>query len=149
MRAVIQRVKKAGVRVDGDLKGAIDNGLLVYVGIEKGDSLGDVRYLSSKLTSLRIFEDSSGKMNRDIGERGGKVLVISQFTLIGDARKGRRPSFDRAEAPLRARELYETFIKCLIDAGVSVEEGEFQTHMEVESVNDGPVTILLDSKKVF
>ncbi len=149
MRAVVQRVKKAGVRVDGAFKGSIDNGLLVYLGVEKGDSPGDAGYLSSKLKALRIFEDSAGKMNRDIGEVGGSVLVISQFTLIWDARKGRRPSFDRAEAPRRAKELYETFIKCLTDAGVPVKEGEFQANMEVESVNDGPVTILLDSKKVF
>jgi len=149
MRAVVQRVKKAGVRVDGALKGSIDDGLLVYLGVEKGDSQADAEYLSAKLRTLRIFEDSLGKMNLDIVETKGHVLVISQFTLIGDARKGRRPSFDRAESPQRAKELYEAFIKCLMDAGVAVEEGEFQAHMEVESVNDGPVTMLLDSKKVF
>jgi D-aminoacyl-tRNA deacylase len=149
MRAVVQRIKKAGVRIDGVLKGSIDKGLLVYVGIEKGDSPADAHYLSSKLRTLRIFEDNAGKMNLDIIETGGSVLVISQFTLAGDARKGRRTSFERAEAPQMAKELYEKFIKCLTEAGVAVREGEFQAHMEVESVNDGPVTILLDSKKVF
>ncbi len=149
MRAVIQRVKEAGVRTGGVLKGSIDDGLLVYVGIEKDDRPEDARYISSKLAGLRIFEDGSGKMNLDLKETGGKVLVVSQFTLAGDARKGRRPSFDGAESPERARELYKTFIECLSAEGVAVEEGEFQAHMEVYSINDGPVTILLDSKKVF
>lgn len=111
--------------------------------------MGDAKYISSKLGSLRIFEDSSEKMNLDIGETGGKVLVISQFTPVGDASKGRRPSFGRAESPHKARELYKIFIKSLSETGIPAQEGEFQAHMEVESINDGPVTILLDSRKVF
>lgn len=148
MRAVVQRVKKAEVRVGGRRAGAIDSGLLVYLGVEKEDTKDDLEYISSKISSLRIFEDETGKMNRDVTESGG-VLVVSQFTLLGDTRKGRRPSFDRAEAPERARALYGEFIEGLRAKGISVEAGEFQAHMEVDSVNDGPVTLILDSRKVF
>lgn len=149
MRAVIQRVKEARVSVNGNVKGAIKKGLLVYLGIEKNDTEADIEYIASKLAALRLFENEEGKMNLDITEAGGDFLVVSQFTLLGDLRKGRRPSFDKAEWPDKARELYKAFLNNLRGKSVRVEEGEFQAHMEVESINDGPVTFLLDSKKIF
>jgi D-tyrosyl-tRNA(Tyr) deacylase len=148
MRIVVQRVKRASVAVDGAIKGKIEKGLLVYAGVGKGDTDADIEYIASKLLGLRIFEDSEGKMNLDILQTGGEVLLISQFTLQGDCRKGRRPSFDQAETPEAARLLYEKLVK-RIGESVRVAIGEFQAHMEVESINDGPVTMLLDSKRLF
>lgn len=148
MRAVVQRVKSASVTVGGAVKGEIAKGLLVYVGVEKGDTEADLEYIASKLLVLRIFEDDEGKMNLDLLQAGGAVLLISQFTLAGDCRKGRRPSFDKAEAPQAARVLYEKLADTLSES-IRTDTGEFQAHMEVESVNDGPVTILLDSRKLF
>ncbi len=142
-------MKRAGVRVEGAERGSIDKGLLVYLGVQEGDGPGDMEYISGKLAALRVFEDASGRMNLDIKETEGAFLIISQFTLMGDMRKGRRPSFDRAEDPEKARALYKTLINDLREKGFMVAEGEFGAHMEVESVNDGPVTILLDSRKVF
>lgn len=149
MRAVVQRVKRAEVRVGDKIVGAVSKGFLVYLGVEKGDSLSDLEYIATKLENLRVFEDSNGKMNLDLKEARGELLIVSQFTLAGDVRKGKRPSFDKAEAPERAKELYESIINNLRGKGFKVEKGEFQAHMEVESVNDGPVTLLLDSRKVF
>jgi D-tyrosyl-tRNA(Tyr) deacylase len=146
MRAVIQRVKSASVYVDGRLTGKIGNGLLVFVGVGKGDGESDVSYMVSKLPDLRIFEDTSGKFNLSLKETNGEILIVSQFTLYGDCRKGRRPSFTDAEDPAIARELYERLIKRLKEEGVPVQTGEFQAKMDVHLVNDGPVTLLLDSK---
>lgn len=148
MRIVVQRVKRASVAVDGATKGKIEKGLLVYAGVQKGDDDADIEYIASKLLGLRIFEDSEGKMNLDMLQAGGEVLLISQFTLQGDCRKGRRPSFDQAETPQAARLSYEKLVKRLAES-VRVATGEFQAHMEVESINDGPVTMLLDSRKLF
>lgn len=148
MRIVVQRVKSASVAVDGAIKGEINKGLLIYAGVQKGDTEADIEYIASKLLGLRIFEDAEGKMNLDILQAGGEVLLISQFTLQGDCRKGRRPSFDQAETPEAARVLYEKLVKRLGDS-VRVATGEFQAHMEVESINDGPLTMLLDSKRLF
>jgi D-tyrosyl-tRNA(Tyr) deacylase len=147
MRAVIQRVKSAEVYVDGRLSGKIGNGLLVFVGVGRGDGENDVSYLTSKLPELRIFEDGSGKFNLSLKERGGEILVVSQFTLYGDCRKGRRPSFTEAEEPAAAKNLYSRFIDKLRDQGIPVQTGEFQAKMEVHLVNDGPVTLLLDSRQ--
>lgn len=152
MRAVVQRVKDARVVVDGEIAGAIDSGLLVYVGVEKGDGDKDIEYIATKIVNLRVFEDIDGRMNLsllDIDRRGTGLLAISQFTLHGDVRKGRRPSFDRAEKPVRARELFTRLVESIEEKGVRVEKGVFQAHMEVTSTNDGPVTILLDSGKTF
>lgn len=148
MRSVVQRVKRASVAVDGVERGAIEKGLLVYVGVEKDDTDADLAYMDSKIINLRVFEDGEGKMNLDVKEAGGGILLISQFTLHGDCRKGRRPSFDRAEAPARAKGLYEALASKLAQT-VKVATGEFQANMEVDSVNDGPVTILLDSRRLF
>ncbi len=147
MRIVIQRVKSASVSVDGKVVGEIVKGILAYVGVEKGDIEADLRFISSKIASLRIFGDSEGKMNLSVKDIGGSVLAISQFTLLGDCTKGRRPSFDRAEAPGEAKALYERVVVALREEGLKVETGEFQAHMEVESVNDGPVTFILESRK--
>ncbi|MBI5453665.1 MAG: D-tyrosyl-tRNA(Tyr) deacylase [Deltaproteobacteria bacterium] len=147
MRAVIQRVKSASVSVDGKVVGEIGKGILAYVGVEKGDVEADLRFISSKIASLRIFGDSEGRMNLSVKDIGGSVLVISQFTLLGDCTKGRRPSFDRAESPGEAKVLYERVAVALREEGLKVETGEFQAHMEVESVNDGPVTFILESRK--
>jgi len=147
MRAVIQRVKSAEVYVEGRLSGKIGSGLLVFVGVGRGDGENDVSYLSSKLPELRIFEDASGKFNLSLKESGGEILVVSQFTLYGDCRKGRRPSFTEAEEPAAAKSLYSRFIDRLRDQGISVQTGEFQAKMEVHLVNDGPVTLLLDSRQ--
>lgn len=149
MRAVIQRVKEAQVEVSGRTVGAIGRGLLVLLGIENSDVEGDADYLVSKIVHLRIFEDGDQKFNLSLKDVGGAVLVVSQFTLLGDCRKGRRPSFDAAARPEQARPLYEYFIGSLKTASLTVAAGEFQASMEVFLVNDGPVTVLLDSKKAF
>ena len=147
MRAVVQRVISARVRVDGRTTGEIGRGLLVFAGVEKGDGPDDIAYVAGKVNDLRIFEDDAGKMNVPIGEVGGAVLAVSQFTLCGDCRRGRRPSFDDAESPAAARPLFDGLVNAIRKMNVKVETGEFQAHMEVELVNDGPVTILLDSRR--
>ncbi len=149
MRAVVQRVKRAAVRVDGSVVGSIGPGLLVLVGIGKTDSGMDLQNLAEKIVNLRVFEDEHGKMNRSLLEMGGQVLCVSQFTLYGDCRKGRRPSYDRAAGPDMAQRLYDDFVKALRSFGIVVATGQFQAMMEVELVNDGPVTLLLDSEKKF
>ncbi len=149
MRAVVQRVSQASVSVDGQMVGRIDAGLLVYLGVAAGDGSADIEYIVSKVRDLRIFEDADGKMNRSVAEVGGSVLLVSQFTLSGDVRKGRRPSFDGAEAPAIARDRYDETLARLRDTGLTVAAGVFQAHMHVASVNDGPVTILLDSSRLF
>ena len=145
MKLVIQRVKEAKVTVDGELKGAIRSGLLVFVGIARTDSPADADYLVDKLLALRIFPDDAGKMNRSIHEAGGSLLLVSQFTLYGDCQRGRRPSFDRAAPPEQAAALYSYFVERSRRGPVPVETGIFQASMQVHLVNDGPVTILMDS----
>ena len=147
MRAVIQRVKSAQVNVDGRVSGKIGKGLLVLLGVGKGDSESDVSFLTSKVPELRIFEDASGKFNLSLKEIHGAMLVVSQFTLYGDCRRGRRPSFSEAEEPTAAKYLYEQFISGLREQGITVQTGEFQAKMEVHLINDGPVTLLLDSRQ--
>jgi D-tyrosyl-tRNA(Tyr) deacylase len=147
MRALIQRVKSAQVSIDGRVSGKIGRGLLVFLGVGKGDGESDLSFLTSKIPELRIFEDASGKFNLSLKEIGGEMLVVSQFTLYGDCRKGRRPSFTEAEEPTGAKNLYEQFVSRLRGQGLSVQTGEFQAKMEVPLVNDGPVTLLLDSKQ--
>ena len=145
MRALIQRVSQAQVQVAGDTTGVITQGLLVLLGLRQGDTLQDVQYLASKIVTLRIFEDEQGKMNRDVREHQGSILVVSQFTLYADCRKGRRPSFTQAAAPALAQQLYEAFQAEVARLGVPVAQGTFGAHMAVSLVNDGPVTILLES----
>lgn len=135
--------------VDGRPIGAIDRGLLVLLGVERGDGPSDRDYIVSKIRDVRIFPDEAGKMNLSVGDAGGAVLVVSQFTLCGDVRKGRRPSFDGAAPPAEAKMLYDDAVRALRDAGLRVETGEFQAAMQVGLVNDGPVTILLDSRRTF
>lgn len=149
MRAVIQRVSRAQVSVGEEIVGKIGAGLLVLIGVAKTDTQADADYLAGKVVGLRIFEDDNGKMNLSILDTGGAVLAVSQFTLYGDVRKGKRPSFDDAAPPQLANELYEYFVRKSRDAGVTCETGRFQAKMQVELVNDGPVAILLDSKRVF
>jgi D-tyrosyl-tRNA(Tyr) deacylase len=149
MRAVVQRVSRARVSVDGQTSGEIGLGLLVLLGVGVGDTRTDADYLAEKTIGLRIFEDSDGKMNLSVAEVNGALLVVSQFTLFGDARRGRRPSFEAAAPPVQARELYEYFVERVRGAGLRCETGRFQETMRVELVNEGPVTILLDSAKVF
>lgn len=149
MRCVIQRVARASVTVEGKVTGRVGLGYLVLVGVEEGDVEQDMRYCADKVAGLRVFEDEDGKMNRSVGDVGGGVLAVSQFTLLGDARHGRRPSFSGAARPETAVPLYEGFCQALRDKGIPVETGVFQAHMEVELLNDGPVTILLDSRKLF
>ena len=149
MRAVVQRVSRAQVSVGEEVVGKIDAGLLVMLGVSKDDSSVDAEYLATKVVGLRIFEDENGKMNRSVVEMGGAVLAVSQFTLYGDVRKGKRPSFDDVAPPQVANQLYEDFVQKVRDAGVRCETGRFQSMMQVELVNDGPVTILLDSKRTF
>ena len=148
MRAVVQRVSRASVRVEGNVTGSIEKGLLVFLGIEEADTREDVKYICDKVANLRIFEDEQGKMNRSVLDEGGSVLLVSQFTLYGDARNGRRPSFSKAARPENALPLYEEAIHLLKET-VPVETGEFQAMMEVSLLNDGPVTILLESKRLF
>ncbi len=148
MRAVVQRVKSARVSVDGKTKGEIHHGLLVFLGVGREDGPQDADYLATKISGLRIFSDSSGKFDLSVGDVQGRILVVSQFTLFGDCRKGRRPSFTDAAPPEVAQALYEHFIERIGQQGLSVETGEFQALMEVHLINDGPVTILLDSRKL-
>jgi len=149
MRAVVQRVSRASVKIDGALTGEIGNGLLVLLGVANDDSKADADYLAEKVAGLRIFEDDAGKMNLSVSDVGGAVLAVSQFTLFGDVRRGKRPSFDAAARLQQARALYEYFVERLRSSGLRCETGRFQEMMEVELVNSGPVTILLDSKKTF
>ncbi|HUF24909.1 MAG TPA: D-aminoacyl-tRNA deacylase [Vicinamibacterales bacterium] len=149
MRAVVQRVSSAAVHVEGRLTGAIERGLLVLVGVGSQDEAADVEYMAGRIRDLRIFPDEAGKMNRDVGQAGGAVLLVSQFTLFGDVRNGRRPSFVESAPPELARGLYEGLAAALGARGLRVETGEFRAHMDVSLVNDGPVTILIDSRKVF
>lgn len=149
MRAVVQRVSRAKVTVDEYVTGEIGHGLLVLLGVATTDTEADANYLVDKIAGLRIFEDAEGKMNLALAEVGGAVLVVSQFTLYGDVRRGKRPSFDAAAAPEHARRLYEYFVQRLRDLDLPCETGRFQEMMQVELVNDGPVTILLDSGKLF
>ncbi len=147
MRAVIQRVKSAEVFVEGRSTGKIGRGLLVFVGVAKGDGEEDLSFFASKLPELRIFEDDAGKFNLSLREVKGELLVVSQFTLYGDCRKGRRPSFTEAEEPTLAKSLYERLILKLKDQEIPVQTGEFQAKMEVHLINDGPVTLFLDSRR--
>jgi D-tyrosyl-tRNA(Tyr) deacylase len=149
MRAVVQRVSRAKVTVNGWTAGEIGQGLLVLLGVGQTDTEADAAYLSEKVVGLRIFEDENGKMNRSVRDVGGGVLVVSQFTLYGDVRRGKRPSFDEAAPPEAAGRLYELFVQKIQVAGLRCETGRFQEMMQVELVNEGPVTILLDSGKVF
>jgi D-aminoacyl-tRNA deacylase len=149
MRAVVQRVSRAKVTVNGEVTGEIGAGLIVLLGVAQQDTEADADYLAEKVAGLRVFEDEAGKMNVSVGESGGSVLAVSQFTLFGDVRRGKRPSFDAAARPDRARELYEYFVSRIRGAGLRCETGRFQAMMSVELVNEGPVTILLDSQKLF
>jgi D-aminoacyl-tRNA deacylase len=149
MRAVVQRVSSARVRVDGAVVGEIAQGFLVLLGVGQGDGADEVAYMAGKIRDLRLFPDDEGKMNRSLLDIGGGVLVVSQFTLYGDCRRGRRPSFIAAGAPDLAKALYEDVVKELRASGLTVATGIFQADMKVELVNDGPVTILLDSSKAF
>ena len=145
MRVVIQRVKESSVKVDRQTIGRIGKGLLVLLGVAEGDTPSDADYLANKIVNLRIFEDDNAKMNRSLLSIGGEMLVVSQFTLLGDCRKGRRPSFIAAAGPQKASELYDNFIQQVRRLGVSVETGRFQSTMEVALINDGPVTLVLES----
>lgn len=149
MRAVIQRVSRAAVRVAVRETGTIGRGLLVLLGVKEGDSKKDASYLAEKTVNLRIFEDDKKVMNRSAVDLGAEILVVSQFTLLGDCRKGRRPSYSKAAQPQRANELYLYYVDAIRKAGLQVATGEFQAMMQVELINDGPVTILLDSEKCF
>lgn len=149
MRSVIQRVKSSQVHVDNRCVGSISRGLTVLLGVEAADDENDVAYLAEKISGLRIFEDADGKMNRSVQDVNGDLLVISQFTLFGDCRKGKRPSFDQAAKPEQADRLYRAFVDACKRKGLRVEEGIFRADMLVSIENDGPVTILLDSKKQF
>jgi len=149
MRAVVQRVSRANVSVDEKITGEIGPGLLVLLGVGRGDTETDATYLAEKIAGLRVFEDAEGKMNRSVVDTGGSVLTVSQFTLYGDVRRGKRPSFDDAAPPDEARRLYEFFVERMRALGLRCETGRFQEMMRVELVNEGPVTILLDSGKTF
>ncbi|HEX2999660.1 MAG TPA: D-aminoacyl-tRNA deacylase [Armatimonadota bacterium] len=149
MRAVIQRVRRGRVTVDQETVGSIGVGLVALIGVESDDGEQDARYIADKIAGLRIFEDSEGKMNRSVQDVGGSVLAVSQFTLLGDCRKGRRPSFGAAAPPDRAEPLYLQVVSLLEAQNIPVALGRFRTHMQVEIFNDGPVTILLDSRRHF
>jgi D-tyrosyl-tRNA(Tyr) deacylase len=149
MRAVVQRVKEAKIEVDNQIVGSIGKGLLVYLGVGKDDSKKDVEFIADKLVNLRIFPDANEKMNLSVLDVGGEILLVSQFTLYGDCRKGRRPGFDLASEPETAEILYEKTIEAIRQKGAPIETGVFAAHMDVSSINDGPVTFLLDSKKTF
>ena len=146
MRACVQRVTRAQVTVAGEVSGRIGAGTLVLLGVAEGDTPADARQLAEKIAGLRIFEDDREKMNRSLADIGGAMLVVSQFTLLGDCRKGRRPSFVAAAAPELAEELYRVFVDAAAEQGIEVATGQFRRHMEVELVNDGPVTLLLESR---
>lgn len=149
MRAVVQRVKNSKVTVEEKVTGRINTGLMVLLGVGAEDSSADIDYLAEKIMNLRIFEDNNGKMNLSLLDVGGELLVVSQFTLFGDCRKGRRPSYDRAARPEKAKALYESFLEKCGEFGVTAQTGIFQAEMLVDISNDGPVTLLLDSKKEF
>ena len=149
MRAVIQRVERASVSVEGEIRGQIGAGFLVLIGVEEGDGDADFRYIAEKVPNLRVFEDEQGKMNRSRLDVGGELLAVSQFTLLGDARGGRRPSFITAARPETADPMYERLVADWRARGIRVETGVFGAHMKVSLVNDGPVTILLDSRRRF
>lgn len=149
MRAVVQRVTESSVTVDGQITGATDEGLVVLIGVEEGDTDKDVRYIADKVSGLRIFEDENEKMNLSVKDVGGSILAISQFTLLGDVRKGKRPSFITAEDPEIANRLYQQVCENIRNQDIKVETGIFQAHMLVKINNNGPVTILLDSRKTF
>ena len=149
MRAVVQRVTDADVSVDNEITGAIGKGFVVLLGVEEGDAESDADYMAEKITGMRVFDDSEGKMNLSLMDIGGEILSVSQFTLLADARKGRRPSFIKAARPEEANRLYEYFNEKVREKGIRIAQGVFQTEMLVRINNDGPVTILLDSKKLF
>ncbi|MHC4927475.1 MAG: D-aminoacyl-tRNA deacylase [Planctomycetota bacterium] len=149
MRVVIQRVSRAAVTVEGQITGRIERGLLVFLGVGKEDGQADIDFLADKIANLRIFPDEGGKMNLSVTDIGGGVLLISQFTLFGDCRKGRRPDFTAAGDPETAKQLYEQMIETIRGKGLTVGAGVFAAHMDIDSVNDGPVTLLLDSQKGF
>ena len=149
MRAVVQRVKSASVKVSGESISEISRGLLIFHGVAHNDTSADVTYLANKIAHLRIFEDSSGRMNRSLLDISGEGLVVSQFTLYGDCRKGRRPSFVNAAHPEKAQALYQEFIEALSNTGVLIQAGIFKEMMDIQLVNDGPVTILVDTTKLF
>jgi D-tyrosyl-tRNA(Tyr) deacylase len=149
MRAVIQRVREAKVEVEGQLIGQTGPGLLVYLSVGKEDTESDAQFLADKLVNLRIFADEAGKMNRSVVDIGGGILLVSNFTLHGDCRKGRRPGFDAAAEPGRAETLYEKVVGLIAQQGVRIEKGSFGAYMQVTSINDGPVTFLLDSSRLF
>lgn len=149
MRAIIQKVKKAKVEVSEKTVGEIDSGLLIFVAVTDSDDIKDVEYIKKKITKLRIFEDDDGKMNLSLKDVGGDILIVSQFTLYGDVRKGNRPSFVKSSSAQKAEEYYNLLIKKVKEDGFKVESGNFQTHMEVFLVNDGPVTIQVDSERLY
>lgn len=149
MRAVVQRVDRASVTVDGSVTGSVKKGLLVLLGVAEGDTDKDLSYIVDKVTGLRIFENENEKMNLSVQDVGGEILAVSQFTLCGDCRKGKRPSFDKAAKPDIANDYYERFVAACREKGIHVETGVFRAHMLVELVNNGPVTILLDSTKLL
>ena len=146
MRAVVQRVRSSAVTVNSDIIGNIGNGLLVFLGVAKTDNSDDAGYLAEKITNLRIFEDENSKMNRSLLDVGGEMLVVSQFTLLGDCTKGRRPSFINAAEPALARELYEKFVVKVMESGISVKTGRFRAFMDVSLINYGPVTFIVESR---
>ena len=146
MRAVVQRVKSSSVAVDNDVIGEIGKGLLIFLGVAKADTADNAEYLADKIVNLRIFEDEKSKMNRSLLDTGGEMLVVSQFTLLGDCTKGRRPSFVHAAKPDRANELYEHFIEQVRQKGVNIATGQFRAMMDVSLVNDGPVTLIVESR---
>jgi D-tyrosyl-tRNA(Tyr) deacylase len=149
VRAVLQRVSRASVAVDSEVIGRIDRGLVVFLGVAAGDGPSDIEYVTSKVCEVRVFPDDDGRMNRSVADAGGALLLISQFTLLGDVRRGRRPAFDAAERPIEAEAVYEEVVRRLRQTGVPVETGRFRAHMVIDVVNDGPVTILVDSRRVF
>jgi len=149
MRVVVQRVLEAAVKICDNVVGQIGRGLLVYLGVGRGDGLQDAEFIADKLVNLRIFADEAGKMNRSVMDVGGEILLVSNFTLHGDCRKGRRPGFDAAAEPMLAQQLYEKVIELVSQRGVAVQKGIFGEYMHVSSINDGPVTFLIDSSRLF
>ena len=149
MRAVVQRVSQAQVVVDGEIVGQISRGFVVLLGVAQGDTQADVATMAEKLVGLRVFDDADGKMNLALADVGGAMLLVSQFTLLGDCRKGRRPSFVAAAPPEQAENLYQAFVDAVMSLGIAVSTGRFRQHMQVSLTNDGPVTMLLDSRKLF